>query len=110
MRYEFENGEFTGSAQFDGPGQVTVTMEDPAKQEWFENYFQAEDSFMGGSVECGEMRCERRDESEEAFTRAAHMLAAYSYKVRQGDSMRHQAYSGHDTYSGHEAYSGSSQR
>lgn len=104
MRYEFENGDFTGSAQFHGPGQVTVTMTDPAKQQWFENYFQAEDSFMGGSVECGEMQCERRNESEEAFTRAAHMLAAYSYKVRQGDSLRH------ETYPSHEAYSGSSQR
>ena len=94
MRYEFENGDFTGSAEWAGPGQVTVTMEDPAKQQWFEDYFQAEDSFMGGSVECGEMQCERRDESAEAFTRAAQMLAAYSYKVRQGDSRRHETYSG----------------
>jgi hypothetical protein len=94
MRFEFENGEFTGSAEYQGPGQVTVTMTDPAKQAWFEDYFRSEDSFMGGSVECGEMQLERRNESEQAFTRAAHMLAAYSYRVRQGDALRHEAYSG----------------
>lgn len=93
MRFEFENDGFSGSAEWDGPGRVTVTTADPAKKEWFERYFQAEDSFMGGSVECGEMRCERRNESEEAFTRAAHSLAAYSYKVRQGDARRHEVYS-----------------
>ena len=94
MRYEFENDSFTGSAEFEGPGKVTVVVADPAKQEWFENYFKAEDSFMGGSVECGEMRLEHRNESEEAFTRAAQMLAAYSYKVRQGDARRHSTHSG----------------
>lgn len=93
MRFEFENGKHLGSAEWQGPGQVVVEMDDPAKKEWFERYFASEDSYMGGSVECdSEMRFERRDESEAAFTHAANMLAAYSYKVRQGDAARRAAY------------------
>ncbi|HEU4480383.1 MAG TPA: hypothetical protein VFS18_00735 [Actinomycetota bacterium] len=92
MKFEFENGEFAGTAEWQAPGQVAVEMKDPDKQAWFEDYFRKEDSFMGGSVECGEMKMERRDESAEAFTRAARMLAAYSYQVRQGDARRNKAY------------------
>jgi hypothetical protein len=95
MKFEFENGKFLGSATWEGPGNVVVEMDDPADKAWFEEYFSKEDSFMGGSVECdSEMCLERRDESEAAFTRAAQMLAAYSYKVRQGDAARREAYSG----------------
>lgn len=93
MRFEFKNEDATCSAEWHGPGQVMVDSPDPAKQQWFESYFQAEDSFMTGSVECGEMAMERRDESEVAFTRAAHALAAYSWQVRQGDSRRHATHS-----------------
>lgn len=94
MKFEFENGKYLGTAEWQGPGAVVVEMEDPTAKTWFEDYFQGEDSFMTGSVECdSEMAYERRDESEVAFTRAAHMLAAYSYKVRQGDSARRDAYS-----------------
>lgn len=92
MQFEFENGEYLGSAEWGGPGQVTVQMEDPKTQTWFENYFRAEDSFMTGPVDCAEMTMERRDESEQAFSRAAYALAAYSYQVRQGDGRRHKAH------------------
>ena len=92
MKFEIENGEFVGTAEWQGPGNVMVEMQDDRHQAWFENYFQSEDSFMTGSVECGEMAMERRDESAEAFTRAAHQLAAYSYKIRQGDAMRRDSY------------------
>ena len=92
MKFEFENGDYVGTAEWQGPGNVMVDMKDEAHQEWFEDYFKKEDSFLTGSVECGEMAMERRDDSPEAFTRAAHHLAAYSYKVRQGDSFRHEAH------------------
>jgi hypothetical protein len=92
MRYEFENGSYVGTAEWNGPGDVRVETDDPQQQEWFEDYFQSETSFMTGPVECGEMAHERRDESEAAFTRAAYELAAYSYKVRQGDSPRRAAH------------------
>jgi hypothetical protein len=89
MKFEIENGSFSGSAEWRAPGDVMVQMPDEQQQAWFENYFRAEDSFMGGSVECGEMQMERRDESAEAFTRAARELAAFSYKVRQGEARRY---------------------
>ncbi|MFP5298057.1 MAG: hypothetical protein ACLGHL_03595 [Actinomycetota bacterium] len=93
MRFEFENGKYLGTAEWQGPGNVVVEMEDPKAKTWFEDYFSKEDSFMTGSVECDhEMAYERRDESEAAFTRAAQMLAAYSYKVRHGDAARREAY------------------
>lgn len=88
MKFEIENGSFTGTAEWQAPGRVALEMDDPDQRAWFERYFSAEDSFMGGSVECGEMHMERRDESPQAFTRAAQMLAAYSYKVRQRDAAR----------------------
>lgn len=92
MRFEFQNGDHSGSAEWQGPGQVMVTTTDPDRQAWFERYFEGETSFMNGPVECGEMSFERRDESEAAFTRAAYELAAYSYKVRQRDNERRGAY------------------
>ncbi len=93
MKFEFENGKHLGSAEWHGPGNVVVEMEDPKQKAWFERYFSQEDSFMTGSVECDqEMAFERRDESPAAFTRAAQMLSAYSYKVHQGSAARREAY------------------
>ena len=92
MKFEFENGEYAGTAEWEAPGQVKVEMKDAKTKEWFQKYFKAEDSFMTGPVDCAEMAMERRDESEEAFTRAALALAAYSYQVRRGDGLRHQAH------------------
>jgi hypothetical protein len=93
MRYEIGNDEFMGAAEWRGPGNVAVEMTDPRQQMWFENYFKTEVAFMTGSVECGELAMERRDDSPESFTRAARELAAYSFKVRQGDARRRPAYS-----------------
>jgi hypothetical protein len=93
MKFEFENGKYLGTAEWQGPGNVVVEMEDERQKSWFEEYFSKEDSYMSGSVECdNEMAFERRDESAAAFTHAAQMLAAYSYKVRQGDAARRSAY------------------
>jgi hypothetical protein len=92
VKFEFENGRFAGTAEWEGPGRVTVEMDHPGQKQWFEEYFRGESAFMTGPVECGEMAHERRDESEVAFTRAAYALAAYSYRVRQGDAGRRAAY------------------
>jgi hypothetical protein len=92
MKFEIENGSFSGTAEWKAPGQVMVEMPDQSQQEWFEQFFASEDSFMGGSADCGEMCLERRDASAEAFTRATRELAAYSYKVRQREAERYGAH------------------
>ncbi|HJR45285.1 MAG TPA: hypothetical protein VJ927_06740 [Actinomycetota bacterium] len=92
MQFEIENGDFVGTAEWQGPGQVALDMPDGTKRDWFSRYFEAEDSVMGGPVDCAEMTSERRDASQEAFQRAAFQLAAYAYTVRaKGDSRRHEA-------------------
>ena len=88
MKFEIENGDYVGTAEWNGPGQVTLEMDDKSQRTWFENYFKAEDSCMTGPVECAEMTSERRDESQASFQRAAYQLAAHAYKVRSGDSRR----------------------
>jgi hypothetical protein len=88
MKFEIENGEFVGTAEWRGPGRVALEMEDSSQRTWFERYFSQEDSHMGGPVGDESMSCERRDESEQSFNHAAFQLAAYSYKVRQGDGRR----------------------
>lgn len=93
MKFEIRNGEYVGTAEWRGPGDVSLQMHDPAQESWFARYFHTEDSFMGGSVECGQMECERPDSSQEAFQRAAYRLAGYAYQVQaQGDAKRSRAY------------------
>jgi hypothetical protein len=88
VRYEIENGDYVGTVEWQGPGQVTFEMPDGPQKEWFQRYFDTEDSVMGGAGEPQGMTHEKRNESEAAFNRAAWELSAYSYKVRQGDGMR----------------------
>ena len=82
MKLEIENGRYVGTAEWRGPGDVRVEMEDPEDRAWFERYFSTEDAFLTGPVECAEMSFERRDESEQAFQRAAFRLVAYDFQVR----------------------------
>ena len=93
MKFEIENGDYVGTAEWVGPGEVSLEMDDRSHRAWFERYFAQEDAFLTGSVECAEMFSERRDESPEAFQRAANQLAAYAYTVTaKGDGRRHEAY------------------
>jgi hypothetical protein len=87
MKFEVENGSYVGTIEWEAPGRVALEMDEAAKS-WFERYFGAEDSFMGGELGDEFMEMERRDSSEEAFNRAAYQLAAYSYKVRARDGHR----------------------
>lgn len=93
MQFEIANGDFVGTAEWHGPGDVALDMPDPAKEAWFSRYFEAEDSVMSGPLDCAGMSSERRDASEEAFQRAAFQLAGYAYKVRaKGSGRRASAY------------------
>ena len=93
MKYEIINGDYLGTAEWEGPGRVKLDMPDGKHKQWLEHFFEGEDSVMGGAGEPEGMTHERRDETEAAFNRAAYQLAAYSYKVRQGDGRRHGSHS-----------------
>ena len=88
VRYEIENGDYVGTVEWQGPGRVRLEMPDGPQKQWFEKFFSAEDSVMGGAGEPQGMTLERRNETEAAFNRAAWELCAYSYKVRKGDGRR----------------------
>jgi hypothetical protein len=92
MKFEIENGEYVGTAEWRGPGEVLLEMDDPHQKSWFERYFAQEDASLDGAIGDETMSSERRDDSERAFNMAAFQLAAYSYKVRQGDGRRHGAH------------------
>jgi hypothetical protein len=92
MRFEIENGDYVGSAEWRGPGDVLLDMDDPQQRMWFERFFAEEDASLGGAIGDESMSSERRSDSEQSFNRAAFQLAAYSYKVRQGDDRRHSAH------------------
>jgi hypothetical protein len=93
MKFEIENGDYVGTAEWVAPGRVDLDMSSGSQRAWFERYFAEEDAFLTGSVECAEMSSERRDESPEAFQRAAVQLAAYAYTVTaKGDGRRRDAH------------------
>lgn len=92
VRYEIEGYDFAGTVEWEGPGQVKLEMPDGPQKQWFERYFETQDSVMGGAGEPMGMTLERRNETEAAFNRAAYQLAAYAYTVRQGDGRRHEAH------------------
>ncbi|CAN5293159.1 hypothetical protein BH20ACT22_BH20ACT22_00630 [soil metagenome] len=92
MRLEIRDGDWHGTAEWCGPGEVALDITDPGRREWFQRYFQSEDAFLTGAVDGAEMSVERPDASEEAFIRSAYRLARYSYEVsRQSDGARSQA-------------------
>ncbi len=89
MRFEIDNGEVLGSAEWRGPGQVQVEMPDAGARAWFEHYFSQDDAYLTGPADAAEMAFGPRNGSEESFQRAAYGLAAYAYKVRaKGDGRR----------------------
>ena len=97
VRYEIDNGDYVGTVEWQGPGRVKLEMPDGPQKQWFERYFSAEDSVLGGADAPEGMTLERRNETQAAFNRAAWELSAYSYKVRQGDGMRSGAHPGWTT-------------
>ena len=88
MKFEIENGEYVGSAEWQGPGVVTLDMPDDKQRAFFERYFSSETSTMDGAVDAADIVCERRDASEEAFNRSLFELAGHAYKVRADGARR----------------------
>jgi hypothetical protein len=89
MKFEIQNGDYVGTAEWKAPGQVALDMRDDSQRDWFQRFFAQETSHMSGPVDCAEMTHERRDSSKEAFQRAAYDLAAYAYAVKaMGDARR----------------------
>lgn len=82
MKLESYSGEYVGTAEWQGPGEVRLEVPDELKRAWFEGYFRSEDSFLTGLIGSEEIAIERRDDSREAFTRAVFHLAAYRYKIK----------------------------
>jgi hypothetical protein len=82
VKVEIYNGDYVGTAEWSSPGEVDLDITDAAQRAFFEDFFEAEDAFLTGSVGDEEMASERRDASLEAFNRATFKLAAYSYTVR----------------------------
>jgi hypothetical protein len=82
VKVEIYNGDYVGTAEWSSPGEVDLDITDAAQRAFFEDFFEAEDAFLTGSVGDEEMASERRDASLEAFNRATFRLAAYSYTVR----------------------------
>ncbi|MEA2461045.1 MAG: hypothetical protein QOH90_1222 [Actinomycetota bacterium] len=81
MKVEIYNGYFLGSAEWRGPQEVHLEMEDPTAREWFQRYFSQEDSFLEGSVDCPELSSERHDDTEETFSRALNGLTWHNYRA-----------------------------
>ncbi len=92
MRFEIENGDYVGSAEWQSPGKVALDIADAEQREFFERYFAAESSSMAGMVDAAGMVCERRDASEEAFNRSLFELAGYAYSVRRVNDARSTRY------------------
>ena len=82
MRYEFERGGRTvASVLWEGPGQVTVDVVDPADWPQFDRYFGEEVAYVdagvdfGGGMDDGGMTTRRRDWTPWEFERAVRNLA-----------------------------------
>jgi hypothetical protein len=86
VKFEIYNGGYVGTVEWSGPGNISLDVSDDRERSWFEHYFGSEDAFLMGSVGFEEMALEKRDSSQEAFTRAAMHLAAYRYSVRERSS------------------------
>ena len=82
MRYEFERGGRTvANVLWEGPGQVSVEVSDPADRPQFDRFFGEEvvylsaDMEFGGAMGEGGLVSRRRDWTPWEFERAARNLA-----------------------------------
>ena len=82
MRFEIKNGNYLGTAEWAGPGEVVLDMPDCDEKRWLEQYFSGESVYLAGTVDCPEMVVEKRDSSAAAFTHAAFELDQWDGKFR----------------------------
>ena len=77
MRFEFtKDGASVGAAQWEGPGQVTLHVSDPAARRQLAEYFAAETTYLStGFGQDEEFQIRRRDWTPWEFERACLALA-----------------------------------
>src|SRR5947207_14713933 len=62
MRYEFEKeGRPVGTAQWEGPGQVTFELSDERARPKFDRFFAREEVYLGSGHDGEEIQVRRRD-------------------------------------------------
>ena len=89
MKFEIETKDQTlGTVEWQGPGKVEVDLQSADDKAFFERYFNTEQSYMAAAGNHDGMTHEKPVDSEQAFNHAMYQLAAYAYKVRQGDAAR----------------------
>ena len=78
MRYEFtKEGAAVGAAQWEGPGQVALELEDSAAKPAFDRFFAREEVYLGSGYGDGEagFQVRRRDWTPWEFERACQTFA-----------------------------------
>ena len=89
MKFEIETQDHKlGTVEWQGPGRIDMNMQSEADKAFFERYFHTEQSYMAAAGNHEGMTCEKPVDSEQAFNHAMFQLAAYAYKVRQGEARR----------------------
>jgi hypothetical protein len=86
MRFEFtQDGAPVGAAQWEGPGQVTLHVADPAARRQLAEYFAAETTYLStGFGQDEEFQIRRRDWTPWEFERACLALAhRMGYRVER---------------------------
>jgi hypothetical protein len=86
MRFEFtKDGAVVGAAQWEGPGQVSLHVEEPAARRRLAEYFAAETTYLStGFGQDEEFQIRRRDWTPWEFERACTALAhRMGYEVRR---------------------------
>ena len=86
MKFEFNNGTFVGTAEWQAPGRVEFDVPERHQREYLERYFATPYFSLGGAIDCPEMQQEDPESSPEFFARAAHRLAERDYDVRRIDA------------------------
>jgi hypothetical protein len=99
MRYEFhENGDFVGSAQWEGPGQVRLAVSDGEERDYLTEYFAGEMTYLAtpfhGDEDAFQIR--RRDWTPWEFERACRALGrTRGYRVERTASEPVEVAAGH---------------
>jgi hypothetical protein len=89
MRFEFtQDGASVGAAQWEGPGQVTLHVADPAARRQLAEYFAADTTYLStGFGQDEEFQIRRRDWTPWEFERACLALAhRMGYRVERTPS------------------------
>lgn len=76
MRYEFSrDGASVGAAQWEGPGQVALDLEDEANRPAFSRFFEREEVYLGSGHDGESFQVRRRDWTPWEFEQACRSFA-----------------------------------